>query len=190
MSFSWSLIDWTYRWGESTSLNFCYQWPILHNPGDIWAQRTMVKWYGHWKTPDSFTRTLWQFYKQSSSSKQEERAKEMINLALRSIFVNTSQALFYVSYILRHGPTDLLPLRRKACCWIVIALKNSSPCAGFKPANFGPSEKHANHYSTETTCFFHEQLTIWSRSLSKCYSRIHFFPQTEHHNSLLQRSTG
>jgi hypothetical protein len=33
-------------------------------------------------------------------------------------------------------------------------------------------------------------LTLWSRSLSKCYLRIQSVPQREHHTSPLQRSTG
>jgi len=33
-------------------------------------------------------------------------------------------------------------------------------------------------------------LTLWRRSLSKCYLRIQSVPQREHHTSPLQRSTG
>jgi hypothetical protein len=32
---------------------------------------------------------------------------------------------------------------------IIIALKNSSPLAGFEPANLGSNGKHAEHYTTE-----------------------------------------
>jgi len=35
-----------------------------------------------------------------------------------------------------------------------------------------------------------QDLTLWSRSSSKCYLRIQSVPQREHHTSPLQRSTG
>jgi hypothetical protein len=37
---------------------------------------------------------------------------------------------------------------------------------------------------------FDSNLTLWSRSSSKCYLRIQSVPQREHHTSPLQRSTG
>jgi hypothetical protein len=50
------------------------------------------------------------------------------------------------------GLTALLSLRRKASCGILLPLKSISS-AGFKPANLGSNDKHANHYTTEaTTC--------------------------------------
>jgi hypothetical protein len=42
------------------------------------------------------TRALWQLYQQSSSSKHEEREKEVMNLALRIIFVHTPQVISYI----------------------------------------------------------------------------------------------
>jgi hypothetical protein len=39
-------------------------------------------------------------------------------------------------------------------------------------------------------CGFLSPLTLWRRSLSKCYLRIQSVPQREHHTSPLQRSTG
>jgi hypothetical protein len=50
---------------------------------------------------------------ESSSSKQEEREKEM-NFALRNAFVHTTQVIFYMSYDM--GLPALLPLGRKAYC--------------------------------------------------------------------------
>jgi hypothetical protein len=47
-------------------------------------------------------------------SKQKERAKEKINLALRIIFVRTSQVIFTCPKNYGMGPTPLLPLRTKA----------------------------------------------------------------------------
>jgi hypothetical protein len=34
--------------------------PVDHSPGNIWAWRTVVKWYRQGKTPDSYTLALWQ----------------------------------------------------------------------------------------------------------------------------------
>jgi hypothetical protein len=66
-------------------------WPVVHSPCDIWAWRTMVEWYRQRGTPDFFTRALWQSYYQSPIvPKQEELTKEVMNLALRSIFIRTS----------------------------------------------------------------------------------------------------
>jgi hypothetical protein len=43
------------------------------------------------ETPDSSTTALWQSYQQSYLVIQEELEKEIMNLALRSIFVNRSK---------------------------------------------------------------------------------------------------
>jgi hypothetical protein len=65
------------------------------------------------------------FYQQSSSSKQEEREKEM-NLALLSTFVQIFQVTFlYAVKSYDKGPPALLPLRRKVCCGFVSPLKIS-----------------------------------------------------------------
>jgi hypothetical protein len=52
-----------------------------------------------------------------SGSKQEKRAKNIFDLALRSIFCSYLSSNFshgVQSYDM--GPTALLPLQRKACC--------------------------------------------------------------------------
>jgi hypothetical protein len=46
------------------------------------------------------------------SSKQEEQTKEMMNLALRSIFVHSFQVIFACRKFYDMGLTALLPLRR------------------------------------------------------------------------------
>jgi hypothetical protein len=52
----------------------------------------MAKWYRQEKTPDSSTRVRWQSYQQSHiAENREELTKEMMNLALRSIFIHTPQ---------------------------------------------------------------------------------------------------
>jgi hypothetical protein len=56
--------------------------------------------------------------------------------------------------ILRHGPTALLPVRRKACSEIYRHLKSIS-LAGFEPANHASNGKHDNYYTTEATRWEH-----------------------------------
>jgi hypothetical protein len=41
------------------------------------------------------------------------------------------------------GPTALLPLRRKACCGFLFALKNPTASAVFEPANLGTKTTEA-----------------------------------------------
>jgi hypothetical protein len=56
---------WSYRRGETTSLNCGHrQAYCLYRIAYIWAWRPMVEWYRHGKTPDSFTRALWKSYQQ------------------------------------------------------------------------------------------------------------------------------
>jgi hypothetical protein len=67
-------------------------------------------------TGDSSARTLWQFYQLSNLvEKQMELSEEMINMAVLSIFVHTSNVVLTCCKIFRHGVLALLPLRRKAC---------------------------------------------------------------------------
>jgi hypothetical protein len=59
---------------------------IVHPEWHV-SMGTMVEWCLHRKIPDSSTRAPWQnLPAKSTDSKQEERAKGMMNLALRSIF--------------------------------------------------------------------------------------------------------
>jgi hypothetical protein len=69
---------------------------LLFTPYRLYKHGTMVEWYRQRKIHDSSTRALWQSYQQSSSSKQEERAKEIMHLSLRIIFVHTFQVIFYM----------------------------------------------------------------------------------------------
>jgi hypothetical protein len=59
-----------------------------------------VELYIQKERTDSLTKALWQFYRQSSSSKQEELEKETMNLAVRSTFAKTYQFFLYavISY--------------------------------------------------------------------------------------------
>jgi hypothetical protein len=62
--------------------------PTVHSPrdGPVLTRRAMMKWYRQGKTPDSFTRPIWQSYQPSNLvAKQEELAKKIIIFALRNI---------------------------------------------------------------------------------------------------------
>jgi hypothetical protein len=85
--------------------------PIFLPPSDIWVWRATVEWYWLGKTPDSFTRALWQSYGQSYISNSEENDKFG-----RTYFVRSSKCSLK-SYDVR--PTALLYV-----LWIFIALKN------------------------------------------------------------------
>jgi hypothetical protein len=61
---------------------------LIVHPEWYVSMGTMVEWCRHRKIPDSSTRAPWQnLPAKSTGSKQEERAKGMMNLALRSIFL-------------------------------------------------------------------------------------------------------
>ena len=51
--------------------------------------------------------------------------------------------IFYKPQIYNMGPTDLLPLQRKACWGYLFAPKNPTASAGFEPANLGTKGQHA-----------------------------------------------
>jgi hypothetical protein len=68
---------------------------------------------------------------ESSSSKQEGQVKEMMNLALRSIFVCTFQVIFTCHKILWHGANNFTSPTKEDTLWIFIALKNPSSWLGF-----------------------------------------------------------
>jgi hypothetical protein len=75
---------------------------------------------------------------ESSSSKQEELAKGMMNFALRSIFVYTSQVIFKCRKMLRHAASGFAPPLKKIVMRIFIALKNQSPRPGLNPRTLSP----------------------------------------------------
>jgi hypothetical protein len=108
---------WSCRWGETTFLNYSHQRAYCSSPGDIWAWRTMVEWCRQKKTPDSYTRALWQFYHQSDligSRRNGQRELwiwpcELFLFILASDFVNAVKPYDM-------GPPALLLLRRKLCC--------------------------------------------------------------------------
>jgi hypothetical protein len=94
----------------------------------------MMQWYQQRKSPDLSTRALWLSYKQSSGSKQDEWVKEIMNLALQSIFVHTSQVIFFTCHkILQRGASGFISPLKKCMLWIFIILKNTSPQPGLNP---------------------------------------------------------
>jgi len=81
---------------------------------------------------NAVNRSVNYLYTQSSGSKQEERAKGVMNLALRSIFVHTCKWFLTCRKSYDMGPLALLPLRRKACCGFL------SLRPGLNPRTLGP----------------------------------------------------
>jgi hypothetical protein len=145
--------------------------PIVHPPGDIWVWKTVVEWYQQRKAPDSSTRALWQSYQQSSITKQKELAKEMMDLALRSILVHTWKGYLTCRKIFRHGADGFTSPPEEGVLRVFIAPTNPSPSTVFEPANLGSNSKHANHRSTEVT-----ECKEWIQGIknsSSCKVRVH-----------------
>jgi hypothetical protein len=80
-------------------------------------------------------------------------------------------------------PERLLILMATDFHWIFTAL----PSSGASEFPVWPRTLITTHH---TYVCFNSALTLWRRSLSKCYLRIQSVPQREHHTSQLQRSTG
>jgi hypothetical protein len=94
--------------------------------------------YRHRRTPDSLTGALWQFYQHCHLvAKHEELVKEIINLALRIIFVHTAKGFLKCRKILRHVANDFPSLMKKGLLRIFIALKNRSR-PGLNLRSLGP----------------------------------------------------
>jgi hypothetical protein len=73
-----------------------------------------------------------------------------MNLSLRSIFVHISQVILHVvkSYL---GTSDSTSPLKEGVLWSVIALKNRVPRPGLNPRSLGTNDKHANHYTTDSS---------------------------------------
>jgi hypothetical protein len=82
---------------------------------------------------------------------KQKLAKEIMNLALQSIFVHTSKVSSTCCKIFQHGATGFTSPLMGSVLWTFIALKHPSFSAGFEPANPGSNGKHVNHYTTEDT---------------------------------------
>jgi hypothetical protein len=89
---------------------------VIHEHGEPW-------WYDiDREKTDSSTRVFWQSYQQSPSSNAGELTKEIINFALRSIFVHTSKAFLTRRKIL-HGADGFTSIPKEGVMLIFIALK-------------------------------------------------------------------
>jgi hypothetical protein len=75
--------------------------------------------------------------------------KEMMNLALQSIFVHTSEGFLTCREIVHYGANSFTCPAKEGVLQIFIDLQNSLPSTGFEPTNFGSSGKHAKHYTEE-----------------------------------------
>jgi hypothetical protein len=100
-------------------------------------------------------------------AKQEKLAKEM-NLALRNIFIHTTEGYLTRCKILQNGVTALFSARSKACCEIFIALKYPSASAGSEPTYLGANSKHASHYTTEDDLT--QEIVQWRSSVNMIMS--------------------
>jgi hypothetical protein len=128
---TWWLIDWACRWSETTSLNCGHQRAYSSSP----------RWYmsmGNYGGMISREENSWFVHQSSlailpadtSGSKQGDRAKEIMNLALRSIFVHISLVIFYRADGLAFHP-------KKCVLRIFIALKSLSPWPGLNSRILG-----------------------------------------------------
>jgi hypothetical protein len=97
----------------------------------------MVELYRQRKTSDSSSRALWQSYQQSPSNKQEELAKGIMNIALRSILFILIKLFYTCLKILRHGASGFTSPQKESVLRIFIALKNSSLQPGLDPWTLG-----------------------------------------------------
>jgi hypothetical protein len=74
-----------------------------------------------------------------------------MSLNLADIISLSYCAGFFVTCpkILGHGADGITFPSKQGVLPIFIAFKNTSPSAGFQPANLGPNDKHDNYYTTE-----------------------------------------
>jgi hypothetical protein len=75
---------------------------------------------------------------------QENLEKGMVNFALRKVSLSYFEWFFNMSQNL-HGTDGFTSALKEGVMRIFIAFKNSSPLAGFEPANLESNCKNANH---------------------------------------------
>jgi hypothetical protein len=143
-------IWWSSSWDESASLNCKHQlvycsslrWYMsIENDGGMMST-VINSWFLHQSSLVILLQSL-------LVAKQEELVKEMMSLALRSIFVYISKESLTWHKVLRHGAGAFTSPQKQGVLRIFIALKNPLPLTGFEPVNLGSVGKHANHYTTE-----------------------------------------
>jgi hypothetical protein len=118
--------------------------PIVHPPDDMWVWRATVEWCrqrgNSWFVYQNSQAIL---PAESSRSKQEDRAKRMMNLTLWRIFLHTCKLFLTCRKISRCEASGFTSFPNEVVQRIFIALKNPSLYAGFEPANLGSNGKHA-----------------------------------------------
>jgi hypothetical protein len=123
--------------------------PIVHlrvtfERGELWWRCRSGKassWLVHQSSMSATIRHL--------VAKQEELAKEIINLALR-ISIHTSKGNLHITQSYDMVLAALRSLRRNASCRFLSPLKFPSPSAFFEPANVGSNDKYASHKPPRT----------------------------------------
>jgi hypothetical protein len=124
---------WSCQWGKTMSLNCGCQQADCSSPRWYMSMGNHSGMILRGETPDLSTRALWKFYQQSSSSKIGGNC----NCFLRSIShtLNDSLTCRKISNL---GLMALLPVRRKACCRMLLPLKILRPRLGLNPQALGP----------------------------------------------------
>jgi hypothetical protein len=89
------------------------------------------------RTPDSYTRALWQSYHKSSSSKAGKSSKGNDEFCLMKYLFHTSKGSLTCCKILHHGADGFTSPPKEGVLQIFITLKNPWPSPGFEPTNFG-----------------------------------------------------
>jgi hypothetical protein len=127
--------------------------PIVHPTGYTWEWRTVVEWYRQEKIPDSSTRTLCQSYQQGNIvTKQEKLAKQMMNLALRTIFVHTSKDNFTCRKILGYAADGFSSPPKEDVRRILPLLETHRTRLGLNPQTLGSMASTINITPPRTKC--------------------------------------
>jgi hypothetical protein len=74
----------------------------------------------------------------SGCTRTKEVARNVLEFCRRSISFMLSNVLLHAIKTYDKCPPALLPIRRKACCGLFIAIKNPSPWPGLNPRPLGP----------------------------------------------------
>jgi hypothetical protein len=103
------------------SLNCGFQQACCSSP-DIWAWSIMVEWYGEGELLFCLPELSGKITSSHLVAKQEELAKEMMNLALQRIFVHTVKGSLTCPKILWHVADSFTFHPKGSVLWIFIAL--------------------------------------------------------------------
>jgi hypothetical protein len=129
----WVLVHWLV---DYDGLRLCLRTaatngPIVHPPGDMWTWW----WFRLGKTPDSYTRALWQScqHRRLGASRRNGRRRE--HFAYQCLrYVNGSLTCRKIS---RRGTSCFISHPKEGVLRIFISLKNASSRPGLNPLPFG-----------------------------------------------------